>query len=111
MFLGININGCLIIDAAFETSTVTGAKLAKAKASTSKFKSFGFEVETIDGHNFNEIYEALLNAKNSNKPYCIIANTIKGKGVSYMENNLDWHGNAPKGENLEIALKELGGEF
>lgn len=75
-----------------------------------KFEAFGFAVDVIDGHNFDEILAA-LDKKTAGKPHCIVANTIKGKGVSYMENNLDWHGNAPKGENLEIALKELGGEF
>lgn len=73
-----------------------------------KFESFGFCVDVIDGHNFDEILKA-LDHKEAGKPHCIVSNTIKGKGVSYMENSLDWHGTAPKGEQLEIARKELGG--
>jgi len=74
-----------------------------------KFEAFGFTCDVIDGHNFDEILKALDHVEEG-KPHCIIAKTVKGKGVSYMENSLDWHGTAPKGENLEIARKELGGK-
>ena len=72
-----------------------------------KLEAFGFEVVTIDGHNFEEIENSLLEAREAKKPYAIIANTIKGKGVSFMENNASWHGKAPKDDELEAALKEL----
>lgn len=73
-----------------------------------KFKSFGFEVLEIDGHNFDEIRDALAKAKMvSKKPVSIIAKTIKGKGVSFMENNAGWHGKAPKEEEYNIAMSEL----
>lgn len=72
-----------------------------------KFKSFGWNVYEINGHNIKEIYETIELAKNSDKPVAIVADTIKGKGVSFMENNAGWHGKAPNDEQLEEALKEL----
>ena len=75
-----------------------------------KFKSFGFQVINIDGHNIQEIIDAFDVAKNvKDKPTCIIAKTIKGKGVSYMENDVKWHGIAPNEEQYQLAMKELGG--
>lgn len=74
-----------------------------------KFKSFGFYVLTIDGNNIEEILEGFEQAKlNKNKPTCIIAKTIKGKGVSYMEDQVDWHGKAPNEEQYNKAMEELG---
>lgn len=72
-----------------------------------KLKTFGWEVTEINGHDFQEIYNAIEFAKQSNKPNAIIANTIKGKGVSFMENNAGWHGKAPNDEQLTQALEEL----
>ncbi len=72
-----------------------------------KFKAFGFDVYEIDGHNYEQIESILLEAKKSNKLTAIIANTIKGKGVSFMENNPSWHGKAPNDEELKKALEEL----
>ncbi len=74
---------------------------------TDKFSAFGWNTTEIDGHDFNQIYSAVENAKISDKPFAIIANTIKGKGVSFMENNAGWHGKAPNDEQLNEALKEL----
>ena len=73
-----------------------------------KFRSFGFNVSVIDGHNFEQILEAFKVAKDSvKKPTCIIARTIKGKGVSFMENNVKWHGKAPNEEEYAQAMEEL----
>ncbi len=72
-----------------------------------KLEAFGFRVKTIDGHNFDEIESALQEAKQALEPYVIIADTIKGKGVSFMENNPSWHGKAPNDEQLALALEEL----
>ena len=72
-----------------------------------KLKAFGFDVYSIDGHDYEEIEETMLEAKNSNKLCAIIANTIKGKGVSFMENSAGWHGKAPNDEQLAKALEEL----
>ncbi len=75
-----------------------------------KFKSFGFEVINIDGHNIEEIIQAFEQAKKvKGKPTVIIANTIKGKGVSFMENKAEWHGKAPNEEQYRQAMIELGG--
>lgn len=75
-----------------------------------KFKSFGWHVIKIDGHNFEEIFAALEEAKNTKgKPTMIIASTVKGKGVSFMENQAGWHGKAPSSEQAQQALEELGG--
>ena len=73
-----------------------------------KFKSFGFQIINIDGHNIQEIIDAFDVAKNvKGKPTCIIAKTIKGKGVSFMENKAEWHGKAPTEEQYNLAMKEL----
>jgi transketolase len=72
-----------------------------------KFKAFGWETYEIDGHNFTEIYQTINKAKESSKPCVIIADTVKGKGVSFMENNAAWHGKAPNDEELQKALSEL----
>jgi transketolase len=72
-----------------------------------KISAFGWEVIEIDGHDINQIYNAIENAKKIDKPVAIIANTIKGKGVSFMENNADWHGKAPSKEDYEKAIIEL----
>ena len=74
-----------------------------------KFKAFNWEVIEIDGHDYNQIYDAIKKKKKSAKPCAIIANTIKGKGVSFMENQAGWHGKAPNDEEFEIAMKELEG--
>ena len=73
-----------------------------------KIEAFGWEALEIDGHDYNQIYEAVEMAKKCSKPCAIIANTIKGKGVSFMENQAGWHGKAPNDEQLEVALKDLG---
>ena len=75
-----------------------------------KLRAFGWDVVEINGHDYNQIYKAYKHAKKSTRPCAIIANTIKGKGVSYMENQAGWHGKAPNDEEFEIAMKELGGK-
>ena len=73
-----------------------------------KFKSFGFHVIQIDGHDIDQIKQAFKEARSTkNKPTCIIAKTIKGKGISYMENRVEWHGKAPNEELYKKALQEL----
>lgn len=74
-----------------------------------KWRAFGWNVTVIDGHNMQAIidaYEASLQVRG--KPSVIIANTVKGKGVSFMENNVAFHGKAPNKEEMERALRELG---
>ena len=73
-----------------------------------KFKSFGFQIIKIDGHDIDEILKAFEVAKNiKGKPTCIIAKTIKGKGISYMENQVGWHGKAPNKEEYEEGLRDV----
>ena len=73
-----------------------------------KFKAFGFEVIEIDGHDIKQIIDALEKAKTiKQKPTVIIAKTIKGKGISFMENMAEWHGKAPNEEQYNIAMSEL----
>lgn len=79
-----------------------------------KFESFGWDVQTIDGHDIEQVVEAIDKAKKnlgSKKPSVIIANTIKGKGVSYMENQYLWHMKAPNDEQYEQGMKELEKEM
>jgi transketolase len=71
-----------------------------------KLRAFGFELFEIDGHDLDAI-EAALSAPVSGKPKCILAHTVKGKGVSFMENQAGWHGKAPNAEQRQQALKEL----
>ena len=73
-----------------------------------KWEAFGWHVIEVDGHDINKLYEAFTKAKTvKGQPSVIIARTIKGKGVSFMENVAGFHGKAPNKEELEIALKEL----
>ena len=72
-----------------------------------KFKAFGFEVSQIDGHDFAQIKSAFDKAKDTkSKPCCIVAKTIKGKGVSYMEDEAGWHGKAPNDDGWETVEEE-----
>lgn len=73
-----------------------------------KFRAFGWDVTTIDGHDLDAIDAAIVAAKQvKGKPSLIVCETIKGKGVSFMENVVDWHGVAPTAEQAEAALAEL----
>lgn len=76
-----------------------------------KFKAFGWNVVVIDGHDLDQIEGAVKNAKAAKgQPTAVLAKTVKGKGVSYMENAVDWHGKAPNDEEYAVAMKELGAE-
>ncbi len=74
-----------------------------------KFKAFGFDVYYINGHDMEEIVRTfdVIRMRPDHKPKCIIGQTVKGKGVSYMENVAGWHGNAPNKEQYEQAMKDL----
>ena len=75
---------------------------------TEKFLSFGFNVLNIDGHNIESIIDAITTAKQTKgKPTIIIAKTVKGKGISFMENKASWHGKAPSEEEYNKAIEEL----
>lgn len=73
-----------------------------------KFEAFGFNVISVNGHDFSELRRAFAEAKDTRgMPTAIIADTTKGKGVSFMENNVSWHGKAPNDEEYETAMEEL----
>ena len=76
-----------------------------------KFEAFGWNVLVIDGHNYDEIIDAIEKAKEcKGMPTVVICKTVKGKGVSFMENEAAWHGTAPSKEQCEKALAEIGGD-
>lgn len=94
---GLQING--------DNEAVMGIKPLDAK-----FEAFGWNVLLIDGHDIAQIAKAYEDAaKCKNKPTVIIAKTVKGKGISYMENNPAWHGNVPDEKQFAMAFAELGG--
>lgn len=72
-----------------------------------KFAAFGWHVQTIDGHDFEQIENAVLRAERDERPSVVICQTVKGKGVSYMENAAEWHGKAPDEALYETARREL----
>ena len=73
-----------------------------------KFEAFNFHVINIDGHDFDQIASALAEARaTKGMPTAIIANTVKGKGVSFMENQASWHGTAPNDEQYKVAMEDL----
>lgn len=101
-------NLCVIVD--FNGLQIDGpvSEVAGPEPIDKKFEAFGFDVTTINGHCFDEIEAAFAHARTvKGKPCAIIAKTVKGKGVSYMENQVGWHGTAPNAEQYEIAMKEL----
>jgi transketolase len=73
-----------------------------------KWRAFGWHVEMIDGHDHQQLYDVLrASSRGRGKPLCVIANTIKGKGVSFMEDNVSWHHGVPTKEQFEQAMQEL----
>lgn len=101
-------NLCVIVDNNNLQIDGTIEEVMSSYPINEKFKSFGFYTIEIDGNNIEEIRQAFKQAKeNKNKPTCIIAKTIKGKGVSYMENQVGWHGKAPNEEQYNEAIKML----
>ena len=101
-------NLCVIIDNNNLQIDGTIEEVMSSYPIDEKFRSFGFEIIKINGHDIDEILKAFEVAKNiKGKPTCIIAKTIKGKGVSYMENQVGWHGKAPNEEQYKLAINEL----
>jgi len=105
-----NLNNLIIIvDRNWLCVTDFTENLCKLNPMDEKFKAFGCEVKTIDGHRFEDLFEAFedLRSRKSDKPLVIIADTTKGKGISFMENVPLWHGLAPSGEQAEKARNEV----
>lgn len=89
----------------------TIAEVMPTEPIDAKFRAFGFDVLTMNGHDMADVLATLTKAKNTRngKPICVLAYTVKGKGVSFMENSLDWHGKAPNDEQYKKAIAELKG--
>ena len=101
-------NLCVIVD---NNNLQIDGEIQKVKGLNKieqKFESFGFKVITIDGKNIEQLFDSFDIAKmTKGMPTAIIAKTVKGKGVSFMENNAKWHGKAPNDEEYKIAMSEL----
>ncbi|MBR7060287.1 MAG: transketolase [Eubacterium sp.] len=102
-------NFCAVIDSNGLQIDGSCDEVMSAEPIDEKLKAFGFEVAVINGNDFDEL-ESAFNAfhKTEGKPFVITMKTIKGLGVSYMENEVGWHGKAPNEEEYNIAMKELG---
>lgn len=104
-------NLCVIVD---NNNLQIDGELKKVMSSypiDKKFESFGFVVFNVDGNNIEELIKVFESAKLiKGKPVAIIAKTIKGKGISFMENKAEWHGKAPSEEEYKQAIKELGAQ-
>ncbi len=103
-------NLCAVVD--FNGLQIDGdiTKVIDPTPIDQKFAAFRWHVIEINGHDFDEIAAAFKEAKTiKNQPTLILAHTIKGKGVSFMENQAGWHGNAPDDAQFEQAMKDLGG--
>lgn len=101
-------NLCVVVDNNGLQLDGTVESVAGLNKIADRFRVFGFDVVEIDGHNFNEIELAIEKFKQINdKPFAIVMKTIKGCGVSFMENNVSWHGMAPNEEQFAMAEQEL----
>ncbi len=100
-------NLCIIIDANGLQIDGKCSDIMDAQPIDAKVKAFGFNCTVINGNDFDELEGAFELYHKSDKPFAIIMNTIKGLGVSYMENEVSWHGKAPNDEEYEIAMTEL----
>jgi transketolase len=72
-----------------------------------KFRAFGWTVRIVDGHDIAQLTDALTDNQEAGSPTCVVANTVKGRGVSFMENAVKWHHGVPKGDEYQQALAEL----
>ncbi len=104
-------NVCAIVDYNKVQENGPTNEIKNLEPLADKWRSFGWEVKEVIGHNFSALISALDQfGQVKEKPYVILAHTIKGKGVSFMEGESKWHGKAPSKEQLEEALKELAEE-
>lgn len=102
-------NLCVVLDYNQLQIDGTTKEVMNLSPIAKKWKSFGWNVIDIDGHNFNQIQKAYIQQRKTiGKPTIIIGKTIKGKGVSFMENQVGWHGKTPNADQTQQALKELG---
>lgn len=98
---------CIVIDKNGQQAMGATRSILDLGAVAEKIRAFGWETHDVDGHNLDELVAA-LSAPPAGKPRCLVAHTVKGKGVAFMEHNLKWHYSAPQtAEQLELALKQL----
>ncbi len=109
MYLGTNFlkNLLVIVDNNKFQNEDTVEKTLPMGNLIDKFNSFGFQTIDIDGHDFKQIDNAFKLFKQCNKPFLILANTVKGKGISFMENSAKWHGSTINDESFKKAMLEL----
>ena len=101
---------CAVVDYNHMQSLFTVEKTLRLEPFEEKWKDFGWHAESVDGHDVRALrgaFERAMEQAGSGKPSVILAHTVKGKGVSFMENNILWHYRTPQGEEYEAALKEL----
>lgn len=104
-------NVCAIVDYNHVQLDGTVEEIKAMGDLCAKWHAFGWNVIELDGHNMDEVLRAFEMARAfKGKPTVLIANTVKGKGVSFMENDCNWHGNAPSPQQLEQALAEINGK-
>ena len=104
-------NLCVIIDSNGLQIDGACSEVMSAEPIDEKVKAFGFDCIVIDGNDFDELEKAFDAFHKSEKPFAIIMKTVKGKGVSYMENQVGWHGKAPNEEEYNIAMAELNAKM
>lgn len=99
-------NLSVVVDRNFLQSLKSTEETVRLEPLAEKWSAFNWDVSTVDGHSHKELHEAIF--RNSNRPKLTIANTIKGHGVSFMENSVPWHYKSPNAEELASALNEIG---
>jgi len=103
-------NLCAVVDYNKLQSIAPVAETIALEPFADKWRAFGWAVERIDGHDHQALKVALARSGQADRPTCIIADTIKGRGVSFMENQVLWHYRSPQGEEFAAAMRELGME-
>jgi transketolase len=96
----------VVVDRNFLQSLKSTEETVRLEPLAEKWLAFNWDVSIVDGHSHEELYEAIF--RTSNKPKLTIANTVKGFGVSFMENSVLWHYKSPNAEELASALNEIG---
>ena len=107
MLFSLN-NLSIIVDYNKLQSLTTVEKTIKIEPLKDKFEAFGCYVSEVNGHDHKELGKSLSKTNKKNSPKVIIAHTVKGKGVSFMENRVEWHYKSPDKDQLEIPLSEIG---
>ena len=103
-------NLCVIVDYNGIQSLGSVDEVLRLEPLAEKWRNFGWETIEVNGHSHKALHEALAQVGSTTKPLCVMARTVKGAGVSQMQNSLLWHYRSPTKEDAEAALEELGGK-